>query len=228
VKNKKSSRDEEGFIPTGTTAKGVDFSVHPSFWDIINNDPDLNREMEQRIEKMVELRVRERTEQAAKGFRERVFEEAHTEGRSQGYLDAQGDIKAAADRLEEVCASILSAKVELMRDHEREWVSALGHVLKRFLVKRQTEIISSIGTWVEDSLGVYAEQHKVKVYLAAGDFKTFSALGTSGRHWEFAMDPSLTEGDLRCECAGAGVFFSAEEQLKKLEELVLRYTEGKG
>lgn len=236
VKNMKSSPENQDLSIPSPGDDGAVFSLHPTLWTILGRDPQLSKEIDRRVSDLVESRVRELAEAKvgeasesllaqAKADAARVMEEARTEGRAQGALEVREKVKAAALRMEAVCAEVIEAKTKLMREHEREWCLAMKHLLKRFLVPRSAEIVAGLGSWIEESLGLYASTHKIKVFVTPSEFDALSAVATSGGHWELIRDPALKEGEVRCESGGAGVFFSPEEQTRVLDEIVNRFME---
>ena len=219
VKNKKLSPDGVDFTPAASGgAEPSGFSVHPSLWETLERDPGLRSELDFRIairaKELAEPIAAEMVKSLADGTKANAVREAKGEARKQ--------IEEAIGRVNDLCEGILNEKMRLLREHEREWCEALSHVMKRFLQPHRREILAGIEEWVDESLGVYASNHSIRVFVSPEAYSGLESSAKRGSRWEVLADSALKGSQVRCESAGAGVFFSPTEEWQKLDEMLDR------
>lgn len=232
VKNKKSSPDEfQAFTPKSQAAfsthqpeKAQGFAFSGSLWNSLISDPELRVQ----LEGLVEQRVKARLDRGFEEFRGQVKEIARIEGLAQGKAEAAAIVAEYGKRLEAVADELLREKEQILHGHEKQWCQALSHLLRRFLVPNAAEKLAAIELWLRESMQGFADKGKIYVFLPTADLEKMQPYLPAGGHqkWEFRKDASMAEGDVRCECEGAGFIFSPNEQWKRLQETLDRMTEG--
>ena len=231
-KNKTSSRSQadstEDFIPfvapkvTESISEGKPQAFVPSeaFMAALRSDPLIRKE----IEKWMESQLQKRLERELEGHRVEVAQVAQKEGFQKGFDEGkQAAVRAASD-FEGLARQLNEEKVRLMTSHEAHWARAMGHLLRRFLVPRDGEIVKVLGDWMTELVADYSQRGRLVVYLASADFTRLKDITQpSGKPWELREDSTLAPGDLRCECEGMGIILNTEAELARLDQLITQH-----
>jgi flagellar biosynthesis/type III secretory pathway protein FliH len=204
------------------------FQVADALWATLTTDPLLKVELDRLVEERIGSEIRARVAAGEKELREKITLEA----REAGLLEAKAQAAASADalrtELDAICRQVLDASKSRTERHETVWIQALSLLLKRFLVPNDAQVVERIQRWLRESLEDVAKGAAVDVFLSPEQYQRLSAgLGKSGPHWKWHSDPSLNEGEIRCETDQGGVVFSPGEQWERLDRIV-RETLGEG
>lgn len=228
AKNKKSSPEYfEGspvelreFTATQTLAKSA-FSYAPETWEQMLADPVLKAQ----IDNLVESRVARVFESQLSDYRNEVREQARAEGLAFGRIEAKQELEVLKASLETICSGIVEEKAKLLQDHERQWVLALRHLLRRFLISGMEDKVEAVQTWLQDNIMGFAERGNIVVFLSPADWEAMRAhlMPQGEESWQIKADVSLSDGEMRFESEGAGFFFSPEEQWDRLDALIERF-----
>jgi flagellar biosynthesis/type III secretory pathway protein FliH len=213
------------------------FTLERSFLEALFSDEAVQTEVSRRVEGSVEERLAVRLREEEPRLEE-LRESARTEGFKQGYADALIELQNMQQEFQEefygkmnlLCSKILEEKEALLKDHEPKWAHAMTKLLKRFQVNRAGELGQVLDQWLSEVVGEFADKQQVRVFLPETEYTRLSAVlhGSSWEaKWELVCDGGLSPGEVRYECGGGGVFFSAGAELEKLESLVKEFDDAK-
>ncbi len=202
----------------------VGFGLPDQFWSWLSGDAGLKRE----FEKMIEVRVQERLEERFEQLKTQVMEEAEAAGMKRGLEASEQILTEMRQKIEAVCESVVKDKASLLRSHEAVWIHSFSHLLRRFLIHRSVLAADEIGSWLEESIGAFEAKGKIHISVSTQDKEIFAQAFQSldSARWEIKSDPNLKEGEFHCACEDGGILFSSEEEMRKLENWIDRFTKG--
>jgi len=207
-----------------TVVAGGSFGLPGDFWKWIAADIGLKRE----FDKMIDARVAERVVERFETFKAEVAKEAEAVGFKKGLEQSGVRIGEATSKLEQICAEVVLAKTSLLNEHEGQWMRAFSHMLRRFLVHRSSLASEEIERWLQDSIAAFETKGAVKIFLSTRDYRHLAKVieTLQGSRWKIEEDKTLQDGELHCACEDGGVLFSSEEEMKKLEVWIERFSAG--
>lgn len=198
------------------------FGLPEVFWNWVKDDPEVSLQ----LEAIIEARVRDRLKIKETAAIEAAREKGRAEGIELGRADAKVAVEEELLRLDHLFESVMRQKSSLMLDHEKSWIAALGHLLKRFLVPGRELALSEIDIWMREGLSNFEEKGKVRLHLSDEDFRRLESIIHQLPHgnWELVKDNQLQPGEVRCETGSGGLFFSTQEEMNRLFETIDRFT----
>jgi len=250
AKIQNSFENDEEFSPTdfGSTEKAATpkegfkkdkpefFSVSSQVWETIQSDKDFAAE----IRKVIDLEVEKRVAQAeAKRLAEiepviaQKLIEKEKEGFEIGLKKAACELEnektelrkqaqEASLLLQQQVKNIISEKQRLLEEHQRNWIDAISLLMKKFLVKNAGRIEAGLSHWLETQVSNFSSLEKLKVFVPEAEFRKIknSDIVTDLANFEILKDAKLLEGEFRVESKSGGIFFSAQDEMNKLEDLL--------
>ncbi len=235
--NKKSSPDDAEnpefhavfFTPEGKTSTlqgsynpaSQGFDMQGEIWEAMLVDPSLRT----RLDEWVEKKSSEKIEAALKELGTSVEEQARKTGFELGRTQAVAEAVENEDRLKIICEELISQTSQILHNHEKIWIEALHRVLHSFLVDAPKASAEMIEKWVEGQRQEFFRQGKVVIYVSPEDFGGSLPFSEAGK-WEWRLDTSLKAREIRAEAEGSGIFFSPDQQWKRLEEMMDRAIRG--
>ncbi len=208
---------------SATSHNGSDgFGLPDAFWGWMSADAGLRRE----FDKMIDARVAERLVERFETLKEQISKEAEAAGLQKGLEQSALQVAEMTSKLDKVCEQVIAEKTQVLKAHERTWMKAFSHLLRRFLVHRVAFASEEIERWLNESIGAFDSNGKIQIHVASSDFKHLSEALKSldGKRWEIIQDGTLKPGELHCACEDGGVLFSSETELKKLDEWIERFS----
>lgn len=210
-----------GFAAEESGAEVPAFQVADALWTTLTTDPGLKAELDRLIESRVGNEIRARVQSGEKELRESIARQAREDGLALGRQEAHAEAQALRGNVDEVCRRVLEAGHQQLNRYESLWMESLSRLLKRFLVRNDTQVADRIRTWLRDSLEGIKATDQVSVYLSPAEFERLSGhFGSGGDGWRWAPDATLADGDVRCETEMGGALFSSGDQLARLERLI--------
>lgn len=250
AKIQNSFENDEEFSPTdfGSTEKAGApkegfkedkpefFSVSSQVWETIQSDKDFASE----IRKVIDLEVDKRVAQAeAKRLAEiepviaQKLIEKEKEGFETGLKKAASELESEKAELrkqiqevtlilQQQIKNIISEKQRLLEEHQRNWLEAISLVMKKFLVKNAGRIEAGLSHWLETQVSNFSSIEKLKVFIPEAEFRKIKNcdMATDLANFEILKDAKLNEGEFRVESKSGGIFFSAQDEMNKLEDLL--------
>ncbi len=192
------------------------FSVSERLWSVIENDPQIRRD----LDKWVNKKVAERLEKENAPFKEEAVKKGYDEGLKQGIEAGKEQFGVWEKKLSPIADEILKEKNQLLRDHEKQWLESLDYLMRRFLVPRRKVAMEDLKQWVGESIQYFEKSGKIVAYLSSFDGETSLMEQFKSDRIELRVDPKLEPGGIRIETDGMGVIFSPEKEWERLEKLL--------
>lgn len=212
---------ESGFEGAYSEPKDSAFQVTEALWTTIQSDAVLKANLDRLIDERVGTEIRARVQAGERELREATIREARETGLAEARAEARRESTHLRAEMDSVCQKVIEAGRAQLNLHEPIWVRALSLLLKRFLVPNDAEVVVRLQKWMRESLEGLTNQAEVRVFLPPAQYERLAdTLGASGKGWIWKSDPSLAEGDVRCETEMGGVIFSPGEQAARLERIV--------
>ena len=209
--------ETKDFEPAATTDLGVTrFPVHTHFWEAL--DPILKED----LDRMVEKRVMERLSKSLEQERSTIFLKAKEEAHEEGVQQAKQELQKVLHTLNAISTSLVDDKEKILRSHEAIWCRAMDHLLRRFLVPHAQVVSDTFRRWLDESMGGFPQNIKVRIHLAPLEFKSISSIlgDLMQSRWELVKDDSVPIGEIYCECDAGGIFFSPTVELGRLDSWI--------
>jgi hypothetical protein len=190
------------------------FELDEKFWQSLYSDPNIRKQLDFLIQKKVE----ERLSDELVTLKAKTIEEAKKQALEEAKKESEAKSQQTLLALETVAKELLEQKNTLLNAHAREWSDALSMLLKKFLVPNRKTSMEAIEEWLMTFLGEFANKGKIKIFLPEHflDVKNF----TQTKNIILEEKRDLNEGEILCEVEGGGIFFSTQEELKKLEDKI--------
>lgn len=215
-----------------------DFFVLPSnIWSTLRSDSAFAEEIEkvivQEVEKRVESAVANRLAEVEPIHVAQKQKEGFESGYGEGKKKADDEYSALkADLISQVelikselhgnLQSFLNEKQALLMSHQASWLEALSILMKKFLVKNAGQIEAGIQQWLKTEVSNFKSNEKLKLHIPESQFDRLEKMEIylSANEFEFVKDISLKSNEFRVETKSGGAFFSAEVEMKKLDDLL--------
>ncbi len=239
--SKESNSFEKRLVFTKEQEKKANFFILPShLWSTLQSDESfaaeirkvIDREVEQRIEKQSSEAIAKRLAEAELVITSKTAEK-EKEGYEAGLLESK--TKSNADRteflrdaeelkkdLQQCIQNVIQEKQKLLDQHQRVWIDALSILMKKFLIKNAGQVEVGIQNWLQTQVTNFSAIEKLKLFIPESQFERMEKMGISPLATEFDLmkDKNLNNGEFRVEAKSGGLFFSSQQEMKKLEDLL--------
>lgn len=244
-------KTDEEFTPVEFVAKEQTAASRPAFgseepeffvlaskvWEMIQSDKEFAAELDKVIAIEVEKRIvsveKARLAACEVTIAQRMVEKEN-EGFEVGLKRAEIEVeKAKAELIKEVeivkldlrqqIQNVISEKQRILDEHQRVWLKALSTILKKFLVQNAGRIEAGIHHWLETQVSNFSAVEKLNIFVPEAEYLRLEKMAFSKNFSEFEIlkDSKLNSGEFRIESKSGGVFFSAEQEMKKLDDLLV-------
>jgi flagellar biosynthesis/type III secretory pathway protein FliH len=215
--------ENKNFVPSILVRGSSSFGLPTNFWDVINSDVELKRQLDEVVMRRAEenlIPLREETRKIAEAEGLKI-------GIQRGMELGVAELKHHIEQLNVIAAKILEEKEAILRDHEAHWCKAFLHLLKRFIVPRNEDIVVEIRRWLESSLENFSTVHKLKLHLSPGDYEMVTRFSNQrdNNRFEIIKDTNVQPGEVHCETDAGGIFFSPNKEAERLDELVEHFVD---
>jgi flagellar biosynthesis/type III secretory pathway protein FliH len=237
-----SSQAKEKVFSESQTTKPDFFVLPSSLWATIKSDSAFAEELEKVIAQEVEKRVAsavanrlaevEPVHVAQK--QKEGFETGYGEGKKKAedeYSNLKADLISQVELIKSELhgnlQSFLNEKQSLLMSHQASWLDALSILMKKFLVKNAGQIEAGIQQWLKTEVSNFQSNEKLKLHIPESQFERLEKMEIylSATEFEFVKDVSLKNNEFRVETKSGGAFFSADVEMKKLDDM-LRHISG--
>lgn len=214
---------ESGASEPGTSsAKRDSFGLSEAFWEWAKKDPEVGRELENLVQERVAKTLEAQSAKVLEESRRVGLEQGMAQGRETG----KQELDRQLERVAHLASEMLAQKTALMTDHEQLWMTALGHILKRFLVPNRELALAEIDAWIKEGLANFERTGKIRLHLSDNDYRTLEGIlhQLPKANWELVRDHEMSDGAVHCETNAGGVLFSSENEMSRLLQIIDRFT----
>lgn len=234
-----SSQNIEKVFSESQTTKPDFFELPSSLWASIRSDSAFAEQLEKVIAQEVERRVGSAVANRLAEVEAVHVAQKQKEGFETGYTEAKkkvedeysavkaeliSQVELAKSELHENLKTFLNQKHELLINHQATWLDALSTLMKKFLVKNAGQIEAGIEQWLQNEISNFKSNEKLKLYIPESQFDRLEKMeiALSANEFEFIKDINLKSNEFKVETKSGGAFFSASDEMKKLEELLTK------
>jgi len=157
------------------------------------------------------------------------LEQGLREGKIKADLDSKSERERWTVEVEELKEAMKkwtdgfhTEREALLNEHKVYWLELISIVMRKFLVPHSGQIKAGIEDWFNHQLDVFKSEEKIKVLIPPHQFECLqkNRIETNIAGLEFVQEPALKNNEFKVETRSGGVFFSAEEQVQRLGQMI--------
>lgn len=224
------------------------FNVQSYFWDALLKDAWIKRELERvvkvQVDQIYTTELSDRINKEVGVEKEKGYQEGLKAGQTQGQKEGEAkalEVQKANDeaflqlkksyqekqeillnRMNALSLQLLAQKEEVLKDHEKQWLSALEYLLEMLPVAPSENWLAKMKSWIAERMQLFKTSGKVTVFVSPEQLKLIEEMKAdmSSFPWTFSGDENLKSEELRVECGDGGIFFSKKECLEQVADII--------